>query len=124
MGDLKEGTADLSDYIRENLPEWKEKFQDFAETAAVKISEVIDKAKEFAGAIRDNWPQIRDTAIRVGAAFIILRGALLALQVVNTVAAAFRTFRAVLLAVRGTQIGLNLAMMANPIGLIIGLIAD
>jgi phage-related protein len=87
------------------------------------FEDVVEKALDFVAAIQDNWPVIRETIIGVGVAvgsFLTIMNGLKIIGVINTLIAAYR---AGTLLATAAQMGLNLAMLANPITWIVAAIA-
>jgi hypothetical protein len=80
---------------------------------------VLDGLSSFTGYINDNWPAIRETAIALGAGIATIGAALVAMQIVGAITKLLYGFRVVIGLVTGAQWAWNVAMDANPIGLII-----
>jgi hypothetical protein len=80
---------------------------------------VLSGLQSFTGYINDNWPAIRETAIALGAGIATIGAALVAMQIVGAITKLMYGFRVVIGLVTGAQWAWNVAMDANPIGLII-----
>jgi phage-related protein len=84
---------------------------------------VVDKALDFVAAIQDNWPAVRETVIglatAVGSFVVIMKG----LQIIGIINGLLTTYRTLGLAATLMQMGLNAAMLMNPITWIVAAIA-
>lgn len=90
---------------------------------AEKIEDGMDKGMEFYELFRDNWPLIKDTVIGLGVAvgsFALIMGGLKVMSVINALMIAYR---AGTVAATLAQMGLNTAMLLNPITWVVALIA-
>lgn len=112
MRDLK---LKIADAFKENGgKELLDALASKAEGLVPKIENMVGKAIDFANAVKDNWPAIRETTIGITTAvgsFVAIMGALKIISVVNALMVAFRT--GTVLATLA-QLGLNVAMLANP----------
>lgn len=88
-----------------------------------KIRDAGQKVLDFANFIRDNWVPIRETVIALTAGIVALRAGMLTLMIIQTINTLMIAYRAGTLAATLAQWGLNAAMLANPIGLVIVAIA-
>ncbi|PFP30262.1 phage tail tape measure protein [Bacillus sp. AFS073361] len=88
-----------------------------------KIRDAGQAVLDFANFIRDNWVPIRETVIALAAGLVTLRAGMLALTIISTINALMVAYRAGTIAATLAQWGLNAAMLANPIGLVIVAIA-
>lgn len=122
MPQLEESAGNMASYISENMPQIKEAFSGFAETATNVITTVTEKAQTFASFISDNWSTIKPLLIGLAGVFVTLRATMAAMTIISTISKLWTAFRGVITSVRTAQLLLNGAMLANPIGLIIGLI--
>lgn len=87
------------------------------------VEEVVQAALDFVAAIKDNWPAVKEAVIGVStavAAFVIIMKGLQIIGIINTLMTAYR---AGTLLATAAQMGLNLAMLANPITWVVLLIA-
>lgn len=87
---------------------------DIAEDMVPKITDLANSALDFAGTIKDHWPQIKETAIGIGTAvgtFAAIMGTLKIVSGITTLINGFRT--AMSLATAG-QWAMNTAMLASP----------
>jgi TP901 family phage tail tape measure protein len=87
------------------------------------IRDAGQKVLDFANFVRDNWVPIRETVIALAAGLVTLRAAMMALMIIQTINTLMIAYRAGTLAATLAQWGLNAAMLANPIGLVIVAIA-
>lgn len=78
------------------------------------ISVVIEYAKNFYNFISNNWSTIKPILIGLVGALVILKGAMLAMAIVQTVTGFMQTFQAANVAAKLSMLGLNGAMLANP----------
>jgi TP901 family phage tail tape measure protein len=88
-----------------------------------KIRDAGQAVLDFANFIRNNWVPIRETVIALTAGILALRAGMLALMIIKTINTLMIAYRAGTLAATLAQWGLNTAMLANPIGLVIIAIA-
>ena len=85
-----------------------------AESLVPKIQELVQKALDFAGTIRDNWTPIKETVIGIGTAvgtFALVMGGLKVVSFITTLINGFK------LAMQAATIGqwaMNTAMLASP----------
>lgn len=80
---------------------------------------VLGTLKDGMSWIGDNWPAIKETILVVGGAFAALYIQLQLMTFVGTVTGLWRAYQATTFATTLAQHGLNAAMKANPIGLVI-----
>ena len=78
------------------------------------ISTGINYAKSFYNFISNNWSTIKPIVIGLVGALVILKGAMLAMSIVQTVTGFLKLFKAATLASKLSMLGLNGAMLANP----------
>jgi len=78
------------------------------------ITFVTEKAKEVYEFMTSNWEGIKETVIGLGAAMIALKGTFIAMKVIKTINVLMAAFRAGTLIATAAQLGLNVAMLANP----------
>lgn len=90
-------------------------FNQLKDNATTAIGLIVDKAKEFAGIIKDNWEPIKETVIGLGIAVLAFRGIMSSMSIIGTVTALVRSYRAGTLAATHAQAALNLAILTSPI---------
>ncbi|MBP1924590.1 transposase [Sedimentibacter acidaminivorans] len=78
------------------------------------ISGLAQKGLDFYNLIKDNWPKIKPVLIGLGGAILIVKSAMLAMSIVQTVTGFMKLFQAANLAAKLSMLGLNGAMLANP----------
>ncbi len=78
------------------------------------ISGMLGTAKTFYNFISNNWSTIKPLLIGIGIALASVKTAMLALSVVQTVTGFIKAFRVATAAARLSMLGLNGAMLANP----------
>lgn len=84
------------------------------DTIGNAITFVTDKAKAIYEFISGNWEAIRETVMDLGIAMIALKGTFVAMKIVKTITVLMKAFRAGTLVATAAQLGLNVAMLANP----------
>ena len=94
-----------------------------AENLVPKITSLASKALEFAGVIANNWRPIATVVASATAAVVAFKVGMAAMSVISTVVGFLKTFRAAMVAGTAAQWAMNVAMSANPIGLVIAGIA-
>lgn len=94
-----------------------------AESLVPKITSLASKALEFAGVIANNWKPIATVVASATAAIVAFKVGMAAMSIVNTVVGFIKEFRAATVAGTAAQWAMNVAMSANPIGLVIAGIA-
>lgn len=90
-----------------------------AERLVPKISEAVTKTVEFGNSVRDNWGTIKPTLTIAGTAvagFVLVLGAL---RVINTINNLMNLYKSGLILTTIAQRGLNIAMLASPLGMIV-----
>ncbi|MEY8188654.1 phage tail tape measure protein [Peribacillus simplex] len=113
---IKDGATAMADWIENLKPEQIESWGN-------KIKAGAQAALDLALAIRDNWPLIRETIIGVTAAVVTYRGAMAALTIIGSINTLLTAYRTGTLLATAAQLGLNTALFANPIGLVVAAIA-
>lgn len=78
------------------------------------ISIVIEYATNFYNFIKNNWSTIKPILIGLVGALVILKGAMLAMSVVQIVSGFMHVFKGATLAAKLSMLGLNGALLANP----------
>ena len=94
-----------------------------AESLVPKITNLAEKALEFGNGIRDNWGPIKETIIGITTAVVAFKVGMMAMSIVSTVTGFIKAYRAALAAGTVAQWAMNIAMNANPVGLVIAGIA-
>jgi len=110
------------EYAKANGPVFMDVLANLATIAGMLIKElapigtvVLDGFKATTGFIIDNWGAVKDTVLAAGAAVGAFVVAIKGLQVVTTIAALLKAWRAGTVAVTLAQLALNGAMWANPL---------
>jgi hypothetical protein len=78
------------------------------------ISTGLNYAKNFYSFISNNWSTIKPILIGLVGALVILKGAMVAMSVIQTVTGFLKLFKAATLASKLSMLGLNGALLANP----------
>lgn len=94
-----------------------------AEGLVPKITSVAEKAMEFGNTIRNNWGPIKETVIGITTAVVAFKVGMMAMSIVSTVTGLIRAYRTSLAAGTVAQWAMNVAMSANPVGLVVAGIA-
>ena len=94
-----------------------------AENLVPKITSLASKALEFAGVIANNWRPIATVVASATAAVVAFKVGMAAMSVISTVVGFLKAFRTAMVAGTAAQWAMNVAMSANPIGLVIAGIA-
>lgn len=97
--------TDIKSYVGENL------------------DDIIAKGISFANSIRDNWNPIINTVIGLGVAVLTFKGIMAGMQVISTINALMKAYKAGTLAATVAQYSLNAAMWLSPTTWIIAGIA-
>lgn len=88
------------------------------------IGVVVTKAKQLGSFITNNWSKIKPILIGIAIALGSVKVAMTAMSIIQTVTAAIKGFRVATMAARLSMLGLNGAMLANPMTWIIaGIVA-
>ena len=88
------------------------------------IVKVYTHASNFYKFMKNNWSTIKPIVIGLVGALVILKGAMVAMAVIQTVTGYLKLFKAATLASKLSMLGLNGAMLANPMTWVIaGIIA-
>ena len=118
--------AKFSDYIKTNWPTIKANFQSTQSLLAPvgdALKFMYDKAKQVGDFIVQNWTLVQETIVGVTTAVVVFRGAMAALTIIQTINTLMAAYRAGTLLATAAQLGFNVALLANPIGLVIAAIA-
>ena len=104
--------------------------QEFLGTVASKAEELVpkiitlaEKAFEFGNTIKENWGPIKETIIGITVAVAAFKVGMTAMTIISAVTGFIQAYRAALAAGTVAQWAMNVAMSANPIGLVIAGIA-
>lgn len=87
------------------------------------LTAIGDVATTIATAFINNWNPIKETVIALTAAIVAYKSAMTALTIVSTINTLMKAYRAGTLLATAAQLGFNVALLANPIGLVITAIA-
>lgn len=79
------------------------------------VEDLIGKGLDFADTIQENWPQIKETLITLGTAVLSFTAIMAGMSIIRTVTAATALWSAGNKIAALTMLGLNGAMLANPI---------
>ena len=90
-----------------------------AENLVPKITSLATKAIEFANVIKNNWGPISTVIAAATAGLVAFKVGMMAMSVINTVVGFIQAFRTAMVAGTAAQWAMNVAMSANPIGLVI-----
>lgn len=120
--DAAQKAIDFAEYIKTNWPQIKEKIFEVKE-ALTPIGEafmsVFDMAKRAGAYIIDNWSTIKPTVIGTAIALGTLKAAFVTMSIIQTVTKFMKAFQAATVAGRVAMLGLNSAMLLNPMTWII-----
>jgi len=119
--DLTVSIASLAD--SEEGKQLLDSIADSAEKLVPKIESIAEKAVELANKFADNWPQIRETVIGITTAVVAFKVGMMGMSIVSTITGFIKAFRTAMVAGTAAQWAMNVAMSANPIGLVIAAIA-
>lgn len=104
--------------------------QEFFDTIATKAEELVpkitnlaEKAVEFGNTIEDNWGPIKETVIGITTAIVAFKVGMMGLTVVSAVTGFITAFRTALITGTAAQWAMNIAMSANPAGLVVAAFA-
>lgn len=94
-----------------------------AENLVPKIVTVAQKAIEFGNVIKNNWGPISTVLASATAGLVAFKVGMMAMSVVSTVVGFIKAYRTAVVAGTAAQWAMNVAMSANPIGLVVAGIA-
>lgn len=98
--------------------------QDFDTTRIVaNVQKVADVASTMASTVIKNWGAISESVIAVTTAFVAFKAIMMTMTIINTVTTLLSALRAGTLLATAAQLGFNVALLANPIGLVVAGIA-
>ena len=113
---IKEASTEFAGWLDNLKPEtiqgWAEKIQNGAESALA-----------LAIAVKDNWPAVRESIVGITAAVVTYKGAMAGLMIIGSINQLMTLWKAGTLAQTFAQYGLNTALTANPIGVVVMAIA-
>ncbi|MEW4281762.1 hypothetical protein [Priestia megaterium] len=118
--------AKFATYVKENWPLIKSNFQSIVDTLAPlgeALKFVYDKSKEVGNWIIQNWPIVQETIVGITTAVVAFKAGMAALTIIQTITTLLAAYRAGTLLATAAQLGFNVALLANPIGLVIAAIA-
>jgi TP901 family phage tail tape measure protein len=117
---IKEAALNMANFIGNLKPE---QIQSFSDTIKGAFQIAYDVASKFAKFVIENWPVIKETIIGVTTAVVTFRSAMAALTIIQTINTLLAAYRAGTLLATAAQLGFNVALFANPVGLVIAAIA-
>ncbi|PGN53928.1 phage tail tape measure protein [Priestia megaterium] len=117
---IKEAALNMANFIGNLKPEQIKSFSDTIKNGFQTAYDITSKLAKF---IIDNWPLIRESIIGVTTAVITFRSAMAALTIIQTINTLLAAYRAGTLLATAAQLGFNVALLANPIGLVIAAIS-
>ncbi|MFY0742158.1 phage tail tape measure protein [Solibacillus silvestris] len=94
-----------------------------ADELVPKITNVVERAFELGNTIKTHWTPIRETVIGIAVAVGVFKAGMVAMSVVNTITGFIKAYRTAVVAGTTAQWLLNAALAANPIGVVIGVVA-
>lgn len=94
-----------------------------AEELVPKVIGIVESAFELGNTIRTHWAPIRETVIGITIAVAALKAGMTAMSIVKTITGFMAAYRAATATGTAAQWALNVAMSANPIGIVITAIA-
>lgn len=104
--------------------------QEFFDSVANKADElvpsivsVVEKAFELGNTIKTHWTPIRETVIGIVVAVGAFKAGMAAMSIVSTITGFIKAYRSAVVAGTAAQWLMNTALLANPIGLVIGVVA-
>lgn len=102
---------------------------DFAKVAAGMettinfVSESMQLVFNIGKSIAENWDNVSVVVVAAGAAFVAFKAIMATMTIISTITTLITAFKVALGLTTAAQYGLNTAMLANPIGLVITAIA-
>lgn len=102
---------------------------DFAKVAAGMentinfVSESLELVFDVGKKIAENWDNVSVVVVAAGAAFVAFKAIMAGMTIISAITTLITAFKVALGLTTAAQTGLNLAMLANPIGLVITAIA-
>lgn len=94
-----------------------------AEELVPKIIGIVESAFELGNTIKTHWTPIRETVIGITIAVGAFKAGMVAMSIVKTITGFMRAYRTAVATGTAAQWALNIALSANPIGIVIGAIA-
>ncbi|MNX84177.1 hypothetical protein D3C86_1159640 [compost metagenome] len=118
----------LAGQLLPTLTDWASWFQStdgkaWSEKIVKSVNGVITAAKDAYSWIVSNWPTIKTTALSLAAGIVTLKASFAALSIIGTVNTLITAYRSGTLLATAAQLGLNVAMLANPMTWIVAGIA-
>ncbi|UVI28165.1 phage tail tape measure protein [Paenibacillus spongiae] len=104
----------FAQWISNHKPQIVALGQSIGDTIGSALTLIAEKAREVYDFIASNWDAITNTVLAIGAAVVGLRTAFAAMTIIGTVTKLYKAYRAGTLLATAAQIGLNVAMLANP----------
>jgi hypothetical protein len=117
--------AKFGDYIKANWPAIQTNViatKDALAPIGAALSVAYDFAKKIGDYMVQNWPTIIETVVALGAGFVAMRIAMVALTIVSTITTLMNAYKVATVGATTAQAILNGVLLANPIGLVIAAI--
>lgn len=105
---------EFSDWVAANKPQIEAFGTSLANGIGAAFTTIAEKAKQVYDFISTNWSTITDVVIALGVAVVTLRSYFIGLQIIGVVTKLMAAYRAGTLIATAAQMGLNIAMLANP----------
>lgn len=93
------------------------------ETTINFVSESMQLVFDVGKKIAENWDNVSVVVVAAGAAFVAFKAIMAGMTIISGITTLITAFKVALGLTTAAQTGLNLAMMANPIGILIAAIA-
>lgn len=93
------------------------------ETTIKFVSESLELVFDVGKKIAENWDNVSVVVVAAGAAFVAFKAIMAGMTIISGITTLITAFKVALGLTTAAQTGLNLAMMANPIGILIAAIA-
>ena len=94
-----------------------------ADELAPKVTNLVERAFELGNTIITHWTPIRETVIGITVAVLAFKAGMTAMTIVSTITGFIKAYRTALATGTAAQWAMNTAMNANPIGIVITLMA-
>ncbi|MBO1511543.1 hypothetical protein [Metabacillus bambusae] len=114
VGDVVEALAPMGSAVLDMAQSFSEWLNN-----SPAVEDSLNKIKDAGQWVKDNLEEVKTTVVALGVAFVAFKATMAIVSTVQTAISIFRTLKTVIQTVRTAQIGLNLAMMANPVGLVV-----
>ncbi len=114
----------FSDWVTANQPQIEALANTLADGVGQAFTAIADGAKSVYDFVSGNWSTITDVVLAFGAALLVVKTYFVAMQVIGVVNKLMMAYRAGTLIATAAQMGLNMAMLANPMTwIVIGIAA-